>query len=94
MLHIESYIWAYRINSGSSKNIYFFPVSVQCTVHSKVWGKYRKDMVSALELEMPLREHKSARIHLHVYINILERGRLSCDHKSEYGNLYTWANKI
>lgn len=52
-------------------------------------------MVPAIkELKMAWRENKSARLTcMWVYVNILERERLNCDHKSEYGHLYTkWNN--
>ena len=36
MLHIESYIWVFRINSGSSKKYTFFPFTVQSIVHGSI----------------------------------------------------------
>lgn len=52
-------------------------------------------MVPALkELKMAWRGNKSARlICMWVYVNILKRERLNCDHESKYGHLYTkWNN--
>lgn len=46
------------------------------------------------ELKMSFQETKSARISLHVYMNIPGKRKVNCNHKSEYGNLYRRDNKI